>query len=474
MAERFHSFGRVLRELGLEREELLRLIQQGFLRAFQDRKRLVFRKDDVIAFGRLRNEGVNFAGNATDDDLPPELPPDLRALGVSTDSDPASSIYESLPESAIRPRLGAILKRAQIISEGEIQEAIARQNEQRGRGELPQPIGEILVEAGYITETDVLNSLSVQNGLELLDLDTTSISRDAVRAVPLQVAEEFGVVPVRCEPLEGSNAGQRAIVVATSDPQNFRVADSLALVLGEAVRVVIASRTQIEQTRARIYAGVVPSALEPVRTPSGRLRIQKLDESLRLVARDASQALQRWYAEPGDPRFAPQLLGPRVFIAMPFARRFDPVADLVVTAINELGGRALRIDQVPNLRNIWVAIEREIARADVVIADFSGDVQVDVPNPNVVTEAAIAFHKYEKPVVVITQSTKGLFFDWRHQYALVYTLDREGMRRLGRGMSNRLAAEFNMFRPAEGVAAPGLRSADTLATGDEVEPDEPV
>ena len=470
MAERFHSFGRVLRDLGLEREELLRLVQQGFLRAFQDRKRLVFRKSDVMAFRRLRDEGVSFEpdSDATDtDDTPPELPPDLRELGVSTDSDPASSIYESLPESAIRPRLGAILKRAQVISEAEIQEAIARQNQQRSRGELAQPIGEILVEEGYATETDVLNGLSVQNGLELLDLDKITCSRDAVRAVPLQAAEEFGVVPVR---MEEYAPGHKVVVVATSDPQNFRVADSLALVLGQAVRVVVASRAQIEETRARLYAHVVPVAMEPVRTPSGRLRVNKLDESLRLVARDASQSLQRWYAEPGDTRFPPQLLGPRVFLAMPFARRFDPVADLVNRSVNELGGRALRIDQIPNLRNIWVAIEREIARADIVVADFSGDVSPDVPNPNVVTEAAIAFHKYEKPVVVITQSTKGLFFDWRHQYALTYALDREGLRRLGRGLTNRLAAEFNMFRPEAGAGV----LADSPEGGAHTEPDEPV
>jgi hypothetical protein len=126
---------------------------------------------------------------------------------------------------------------------------------------------------------------------------------------------------------------------------------------------------------------------------------------------------------------------------MPFAINFEPVFDSIISVSHILGIRLLRIDQVPNLRNIWTAIEREIERADILIADFTGDRYIDIPNPNVVTEAAIAFHKYEMPVIIITQTVDSLFFDWRHHFAIQYSLEDDGLHYLRRQLSNKINAE---------------------------------
>lgn len=55
-----------------------------------------------------------------------------------------------------------------------------------------------------------------------------------------------------------------------------------------------------------------------------------------------------------------------------------------------------------------------------MIADFSGDKYHDVPNPNVVTEAAHA-RAHGKPIILLSQHPEHMYFDWRTQHAVRYT-----------------------------------------------------
>lgn len=443
MAERFLSYGRVLRELGVDRAALLNLIRQGFLTAYQFRGRLVFQKKQVMAVKKMWDEQPPIIiGATTPSTASSDTATELESLGLQLDNEPDSQLLDTLPETAIHRRLGQILRNAGRVSSEDIQNALAIQKLRRQTENRHDRLGSILIEMGRVTETDVLNALSIQSGIAIVDLDRETVETEAVQAVPLAVAETYHIVPLRID------RQSRAVVVATAEPQNLQLADDLSILLGMPVQMVAAVPSQIQQVMHHVYRRSAPRALEPVRTPSGRLRVISDDAlaNFRQQAVSASVPIQRWLAEPTDSGIRPADLGPRVFLAMPFHRDFDAVADLIGSTVDHLGGRSLRIDQVPNLRNIWLAIEREIARSDLLVADFSGDVVRNVPNPNVVTEAAIAFHKYEKPVIVITQSTEGLFFDWRHQFALVYDQTDMGLLKLAKHLANRLAAEFVELR----------------------------
>lgn len=277
-------------------------------------------------------------------------------------------------------------------------------------------------------EISIAKEISEYLNISYLDLDDHHLPPpEVIQAVPLLIAQTYNIAPIS---LDGSGS----VTIATSQPQNHNLIDTISFLIGFPLNVVIATPTKIRNAIKRFYNKTEPKILGVVSTPSGRCRIPESQDK-RLLAQRLTVNIQEWYNE--------NMLGPRVFIGMPFHEEFDPVSETIIAAVESFDGRALRIDQVPNLRNIWLAIEQEISRADIMIADFTGDRIKDIPNPNVVTEATIALHKYAKPVIVITQSTESLFFDWRHQLALVYHNTNAGLDVLYKKLVSRLSAEIN-------------------------------
>jgi len=68
-----------------------------------------------------------------------------------------------------RKPVGQILKEMKLVTESQIQEALAIQKQRGG------VIGKILVNLGYVTEADVNIALGKQAGIEVVDLDEMDI-----------------------------------------------------------------------------------------------------------------------------------------------------------------------------------------------------------------------------------------------------------------------------------------------------------
>lgn len=117
---------------------------------------------------------------------------------------------------------------------------------------------------------------------------------------------------------------------------------------------------------------------------------------------------------------------PRAFIAMPFAQAFYPIYKAIRSACEQLGITTIRIDEVWAREDIYQQIEEEILKADFMIADFTGDRVSEIPNPNVVHEAAFA-RTHKKYVLLMAQDHKCLPFDWRTRPALIYQNSEEGL-----------------------------------------------
>ncbi len=129
----------------------------------------------------------------------------------------------------------------------------------------------------------------------------------------------------------------------------------------------------------------------------------------------------------------------RAFVAMPFAQQFYSIFLTIRQAVEKLGGTAFRIDEVWAREDIYKQIEQEIITADIVIADFTGDRVVDIPNPNVVHEATFA-HVHKKYLVLLAQDYKCLPFDWRTRPAILYQQNDEGLKYLGDRMLTAIQA----------------------------------
>lgn len=146
-----------------------------------------------------------------------------------------------------------------------------------------------------------------------------------------------------------------------------------------------------------------------------------------------------------DIRFEDKKYIAKAFIAMPFMEKFDAVYQKIEEACNENNVEAIRVDNIVDIDNIWYAILREINDCEFMIADFSGDKYKDVPNSNVVTEAAHA-RAIGKPVVLISQQPEHMFFDWRTQHAVKYSFEEKDLEYLKSSLSRKVSGCLKLLQ----------------------------
>src|SRR5262249_34030184 len=93
----------------------------------------------------------------------------------------------------VSSKLGDILISQGVIDQDKL---IAALSDQRAFG---GKLGRTLIDLGYLTEDELLCALSAQLGLDLVDLDQTEVHTDALRCLPVDACERYGVFPVRVD-----------------------------------------------------------------------------------------------------------------------------------------------------------------------------------------------------------------------------------------------------------------------------------
>ncbi len=115
---------------------------------------------------------------------------------------------------------------------------------ERSRAGQPPSIDDLLA-AGGLTEPVLLQRLAAAMGLTYTELAAETIADDAVRAVAPALTTRYAVMPV------GIEDGQ--LVLAVSDPFNVARLDEVCLVLRRRVKVVLATRANIQKAIRRHY-----------------------------------------------------------------------------------------------------------------------------------------------------------------------------------------------------------------------------
>jgi type IV pilus assembly protein PilB len=144
-----------------------------------------------------------------------------------------------------RKPIGQILKDMELITEGQIQEALEVQKEKGGA------IGRILVELGYVSEEEVLFALGAQWGMEIVNLDEFAIPPEIIEKVPPSVANMYKIVPVEMD--------NGTLVVAMSDPLNVSLLDEVKFMLDCPVKGAVSNEGAIDRAIKRYYGDQVES-----------------------------------------------------------------------------------------------------------------------------------------------------------------------------------------------------------------------
>ncbi len=115
-----------------------------------------------------------------------------------------------------------------------------------------------------------------------------------------------------------------------------------------------------------------------------------------------------------QPYLLDRILGPYIFVLMPFASSFRDIYQLGIKEVAvELKCRCERVDDLEHNDQILEKIYQEIRSAHLIVADMTGR------NPNVFYEVGFA-HALQKEVILITQMKEDIPFDLSGHNHIIY------------------------------------------------------
>ena len=150
--------------------------------------------------------------------------------------------------------IGELLVEAKALSSEKLEEAL----------KIPRvpgrKLGQVLIEAGLVTEAQVTQALSLQLSVPWVSLYHIDFSRQLLNRVPRELAEKHCLVPIFVRHVKGQGD---TMYVAIEDPANEAGLADAGKAVGLPVRPMIASPSDI-RSALRVYYGTPE---EPVVSP---------------------------------------------------------------------------------------------------------------------------------------------------------------------------------------------------------------
>jgi len=145
-------------------------------------------------------------------------------------------------------KLGTLLCEKSYLGLAGLQDALTRQQSDH------RPVGEILLELGYITSEQLTEVLCEQSGIEFIDLTDIAISPTVLSQVPADIVSRYNLMPL-------SQTNGR-LTVAMSDPFNASALDNLRLITGSPVNRLYARPDDLARAIAKFYGSNVARMLD--------------------------------------------------------------------------------------------------------------------------------------------------------------------------------------------------------------------
>ena len=137
--------------------------------------------------------------------------------------------------------LGEILIDLGYVGQTDVDDALNRQRSGGGRLE------DTLVQSGKISPEMLAKSLAMQLGYEYIDVASTKVDAYAVTLVPEATARRYSAMPVR---LEGNT-----LVVAMKDPRHVFALDDIRLITGKEIQPAVATEEALASLINRYFQG---------------------------------------------------------------------------------------------------------------------------------------------------------------------------------------------------------------------------
>lgn len=148
-------------------------------------------------------------------------------------------------EFMARPKIGEVLLRMGFISEAELQTGLRHQKQ------WGTPLARAVTELKFCTLDQVMQALSEQTGLPRVDLAAERLDPQLAAILPIKVAEQHHLVPLRVE-------GKRneVLVIAIAAPATISSLDAVQSISGKLrINALLATDEAIEQAIGVVYRG---------------------------------------------------------------------------------------------------------------------------------------------------------------------------------------------------------------------------
>ena len=189
----------------------------------------------------------------------------LQDLGLVT----PEILRETLTRNRVKLRLGTLLLELGVISEPDLQAAIALQKDSRGR-----KLGEVLVENHFLTEDELLKVLSAQLVFPYLDMDRIPVDRALLAPFKSGWFTRNQALPFR--------GPDGALMLAVADPLVSEPPNEATRILGQSVVPCLVRRHVLEQA---------VRAMAPV--PDSVARLENEGVQVQAVQRIIAEAIEQ-------------------------------------------------------------------------------------------------------------------------------------------------------------------------------------
>ncbi|MBO5378239.1 MAG: Flp pilus assembly complex ATPase component TadA [Ruminiclostridium sp.] len=136
--------------------------------------------------------------------------------------------------------IGQILLENGYITKQHLEEALVKQKDSGKK------LGDMLLELGFVSETQLAQALSQRLKVPFIDLTTTKIEGEAVKKIPEAVAKKNTVIAFKI------NNGR--LYVATNDPVNFYIFEELKIQTGMEIHAMLATKSSILEAIGKVYS----------------------------------------------------------------------------------------------------------------------------------------------------------------------------------------------------------------------------
>jgi type IV pilus assembly protein PilB len=140
-------------------------------------------------------------------------------------------------------RIGEVLMDYGYVTASQIEEALAYQSRNKGKR-----LGAILIELEMISEEQMLKALATRLNLEQIEVSSATVDLRAVAEVPHLMAAKYNMLPI--------SRTDHSLVIVTNDPLNFYGLEDIHQTTGKELEIKLCERAQVESGINYYYSEV--------------------------------------------------------------------------------------------------------------------------------------------------------------------------------------------------------------------------